>query len=280
MPRPLRRERRALPATVNVHPPFDVLKVVSCRQLHPTTHHVPETHPAPLLLHSIPRRAARSCRGAAAAVASFASVALAAAAAVGSLAPAVVAAQNVAQSAAPTASGGDSLRLSLADAVQRALRTSDEARLAKAQVDVAEAQVLTARSSALPQLRLNGTYTHQIENARAQAVGQIFNQPNTYNVNASHAQSFFQGGREYASMRAASRLRSSARLSADEARAQVALDVQRAYVQALFARRVLEIQTQNLALAGERLAQVQQLEAGGRASRYDVLRARVERSNL
>ena len=51
-------------------------------------------------------------------------------------------------------------------------------------------------------------------------------------------------------------------------------------MQALFAARVLEIQTQNLALAGERLTQVQQLEAGGRAARYDVLRARVERANL
>ncbi|MFL5574833.1 MAG: TolC family protein [Gemmatimonadaceae bacterium] len=174
----------------------------------------------------------------------------------------------------------DSLPLSLAEAVERALRTSDEARLAEAQVDVAEAQLTTARAGALPQLRLNGSYTHQIENARAQAVGQIFNQPNTYNVNANLSQTFFQGGRELAAMRGASRLRSASRLSAQESRTQVALDVQRAYVQALFAARVLEIQTQNLALAGERLAQVEKLAAGGRAARYDVLRARVERANI
>ena len=81
-------------------------------------------------------------------------------------------------------------------------------------------------------------------------------------------------------MRAASRLRSAARLNATEARAQLALDVQRAYVQALFAERLLEIQNQNLTLAGERLTQVQLLETGGRAARYDVLRARVERANF
>ena len=175
---------------------------------------------------------------------------------------------------------GDSLRLSLAEAVERALRTADETRLAAAQVDLADAQMVTARAGALPSLRVNGSYTHQIENARAQAVGQIFNQPNTYNLNANLSQSFFQGGREFAAIRAASRLRSAARLTATEARAQVALDVQRAYVQALFSDRLLEIQNQNLALASERLTQVQLLESGGRAARYDVLRARVERANF
>lgn len=182
--------------------------------------------------------------------------------------------------AAVAVAPADSLPLSLAESVDRALRTSDEARLAAAQVDVAEAQVTAARAGALPQLRLNGSYTHQIENARAQAVGQIFNQPNTYNVNANLSQTFFQGGREFAALRGASRLRSASRLTEQESRAQVALDVQRAYVQALFSARVLEIQTQNLALADERLAQVEKLEAGGRAARYDVLRARVERANL
>jgi outer membrane protein TolC len=42
----------------------------------------------------------------------------------------------------------------------------------------------------------------------------------------------------------------------------------------------VEIQTRNAQLADERLAQVQQLEQGGRAARYDVLRARVERANF
>jgi outer membrane protein TolC len=190
------------------------------------------------------------------------------------------AAPLAAQGRVAPAAPADSLRLSLADAVERALRTADETRLAAAQVNVAEAQVLTARAGALPSLRVSGSYTHQIENARAQAVGQIFNQPNTYNVNANLSQNLFQGGREFAAMRAASRIRTAARLTATEARAQVALDVQRAYVQALFSDRLLEIQNQNLTLAGERLAQVTLLESGGRAARYDVLRARVERANF
>jgi outer membrane protein TolC len=185
-----------------------------------------------------------------------------------------------AQEGALETTRGDSLRLSLAEAVERALATADEAQLAAAQVEVTAAQLMTARAGALPSLRINGAYTRQLANARAQAVGQIFNQPQTYNVNANLSQTFFQGGREFAAIRAASRLRTAARLSETEARAQVALDVQRAYVQALFADRLLEIQQQNLVLASERLNQVQLLESGGRAARYDVLRARVERSNF
>jgi outer membrane protein TolC len=176
-------------------------------------------------------------------------------------------------------SAGDTLALSIQAAVERAMRQSDEALLAEAQIAVTAAQLETARASALPQLRLNGSYSHAIENARAQAVGSIFNQPNTYNINANLSQTFFQGGREFAAIRAARRLRQSAQLGAVEARREVTIAVERAYLQTLFAGRLLDIQTQNLQLAADRLSQVEQLERAGRAARYDVLRARVERAN-
>jgi outer membrane protein TolC len=178
------------------------------------------------------------------------------------------------------AQGADTARISIEAAVDRALRYADEARQAGAQLEATEAQLVTARASGLPQLRINANYTRQIENARAQAVGQIFNQPNTYNVNANISQSLFQGGRVLAATRAAGRLRRAARLDVAEVRAQLTLDVQRAYLQALFSDRLVQIQAENLALASARLTQVQQLEGGGRAARYDVLRARVERANL
>ncbi|HEU4566008.1 MAG TPA: TolC family protein [Gemmatimonadaceae bacterium] len=189
-----------------------------------------------------------------------------------------VAAPAAAAAAAPGARA-DTLELSIADAVTLALRSGEEARIAAAQVQVAEAQATVARASALPQLRVNGTYTHVIENARAQAVGSIFNQPNTYNTNLNISQTLFQGGREISAIRAARRVREAARLDATETRAQVALDVQRAYLQVLFARRMVEISSSGLRLADERLRQVEQFQNAGRAARYDVLRARVERAN-
>ena len=174
----------------------------------------------------------------------------------------------------------DTLPLSLETAVERALTVGDEVLLARAQVDLADAQVTTARATALPQLRVNGFYTHVVENARAQAVGQIFNQPNTYNTNANLSQIVFQGGRALGGIRAARRTRQAARMSAEEARNNASFDVQQAYLEALFAQQMADIQNRNLELADAQLKQVVQFESSGRAARYDVLRARVERANI
>jgi outer membrane protein TolC len=175
---------------------------------------------------------------------------------------------------------GDTMRISIQDAVARALAQGDELRLAESRSRAANAQVGVARSTALPALRMNSTFTHVYENARAQAVGQIFNQPNTYNVNFNLSAPLFQGGRISAGLKSARGLRGAAQADVEQARADVTLDVLRAYLDALFADRLVQIQRDNVRLAEERVRQVEQLERAGRSSRYDVLRARVERSNL
>lgn len=174
----------------------------------------------------------------------------------------------------------DSVSLSLPDALSRALRQGDEARAAAAQIDVTDAQVTIARAAGLPQLRINANQSHVYESARAAAVGQIFNQPNTYTAQAQITQPLFQGGRILAGAKAASRLRNASRFDRTEVLSQLSLDVQSAYLDALFAGNLAAIQDTAYRLAGERLAQVQQFEKAGRASRYDVLRANVERANL
>lgn len=174
----------------------------------------------------------------------------------------------------------DTLRLSIEDAVASAQRASDEVRLSAALVDAADAQVALARSNGLPQLRINTSYSHVYENARSTAVNAVFNQPNTYGVTASLSQTLFQGGRIVAATRAAGDLRSASQLDERETRARLNVDVQRAYLNALFAGRLVEIQRSGVMLATARLQQIEQLQAAGRAARYDVLRARVERANL
>jgi outer membrane protein TolC len=174
----------------------------------------------------------------------------------------------------------DSVHLSVADAVTRALRESDEVRLAAAQVDVTDAQVVQARAAAFPTLTLRGAYTQVTENARATIVGQIFGQNYTYLTTLNLTQPLFQGGRLLAATRAAGDMRSASRNNLAETRARLSLDAQRAYLAALLARELVEIQQANAALADARLTQVEQLERAGRASRYDLLKARVERANL
>jgi outer membrane protein TolC len=174
----------------------------------------------------------------------------------------------------------DTLRLSLEDAVTTGLRVSDEVRLSAAQATVADAQVDAARSSLLPQVRINAAYTHVDRSARGTAVNQVLSQPNTYTTNANISQTIFQGGRIIATARAASSLAEAARLDAREERALFTVNVQRAYLNALLAERLVELQETNLALASTRLAQVQQFQTAGRAAQYDVLRAKVERANI
>src|SRR5947207_15215908 len=175
---------------------------------------------------------------------------------------------------------GDTLRLSVQEAVAAAQLASDEVKLSAAQVDAADAQVALARANGLPQLRINTNYSHVYENARSTAVNTVFNQPNTYAVTASLSQTLFQGGRIVAATRAAGDMRAASRLDEQETRARLNVDVQRAYLNALFDARLADIQRRGVDLATARLDQLQQLQAAGRAARYDVLRARVERANL
>jgi outer membrane protein TolC len=174
----------------------------------------------------------------------------------------------------------DTARLSLDEAVTLGLRQSDEVGIAAAQVEVADAQFGAARANVLPQLRFTGGYTHVYESARGQAVGSVFNQPNTYVASANLSQTLFQGGKLVSATRAADELRQAARYDEREQRALVTLQVQRVYLQALYAARIAALQDTNLALASSRLVQVERFERAGQASRYDLLRARVERANI
>jgi outer membrane protein TolC len=184
-------------------------------------------------------------------------------------------------SASPVlAQGQDSLRLTIKSAVEQALTSSDEVRITQAQIELADAQVTAARAAGIPQARLTSTYSHAYQNARANAVGSVFNQPNTYNTSLNLSQSLFQGGRIMAGRRVAENAREAVRYDQREARARVSVDAQRAYLQALYTQQVAALQDTNLAIATRRLAQVEQLEAAGRAARYDVLRARVARSSI
>jgi hypothetical protein len=156
----------------------------------------------------------------------------------------------------------------------------EEVRAAEAQIDATESQITVARSAALPQLRVNGGYTQTIENARAAIVGSLFGQNVNYNANTNLTQPLFLGGRVRAGLRAARSARTAGREDAAEVRAQVTVDVQRAYLSAQAADRLVAIQDTNLAVSDARVRQLEQLERGGRAARFDVLRARVERANL
>ena len=182
---------------------------------------------------------------------------------------------------AGAAQRADTVRLSVGDALVRVLRESDEMKIGMAQLSVTDAQVTQARAAGLPALNLRGSYTQTTKNARATIVSTgIFGQSYSYVTSLALTQPVFQGGRIFAGMRGANEAREASRQSLAETRSRLTLATHEAYLGAILARELVSIQEQNAALADERLAQVQALEKAGRASRYDLLKARVDRANL
>lgn len=185
-----------------------------------------------------------------------------------------------AQGAGAAAQSADTLRLSLNAAVARAATLGEEVRVAREASAAADAGITVARAAALPQLRLNATENRTVRSARGQAVGSIFSQPYSYAAGLTTSQTLFQGGRAASGMRAASAASRAAVSAVAGTRAQVALATQQAYLNALYTARIVAIQRASRDQAAARLAQTEQFERAGRASRYDVLRARVQVANL
>ena len=180
-----------------------------------------------------------------------------------------------AQSTAP-----DTLRLSIEEAVATGLKVADEVRLSSAQADITDAQFDAARGALLPSLRLTSSFGRTYSSARSLALNPIFNQTNNYTVTLNLSQPLFQGGKLFNAARGANELAQASALDLQEQRALFTVQVQRAYLNALLADRFVQLQETNYELATNRLTQVQQFQAAGRAAQYDVLRAKVERANI
>jgi outer membrane protein TolC len=224
-----------------------------------------------------------------------------------------------AQTSSPAARA-DSTRLSLGDALARATGQSQEVRLARSQVDYANAQVRAARSSALPQLDGTVAYTRTYESpfssrgggttlptfapdstapldqrvsyleknapkAGLGAMGSLFGdlpfgQPNSYTASITGTQTLFAGGRVGAALSIADEYRSAATLMLTEQVADIELATRTAYYNALLAQEMERISAAAVTQAEAFLAQEELRRKAGTASELDVLRAEVALENL
>ena len=226
------------------------------------------------------------------------------------LVPATVAAQQPAP--AP-------IRLTLEDAVQRALLKGNDVRIAEAGVRQAEGQVTQAWSSALPELRANVTYqrtfasvfqslgsgtglpsfspdttaslatrvryleTNGAYGALA-GIGSLFSQtgfgsPNSYTATLTLSQTLFQGGKVGAGIRGAHAYEEAARAQLEETRRDVTYRVTQAYLNALYAARIVDITEASQAQVNDQLHRVSLNHDVGSSADYDLLRAQVEAAN-
>jgi len=233
------------------------------------------------------------------------------------LLPVALRAQQAAAAAAPAP-----IRLSMDDAVRRALASGDEVRLAEAAVRQARGQITQAWASALPEVRGSLTYqrtfasvfsgssmtqdtSHRFDpdttlpvgdrvrylerglvdgSAAMTGLGKLFGslpfgRQNTYAYAITVSQTLFQGGKVGAGIRGAHAFERAAQAGLDDAREDLAYRVKTAYLNALFAERMLEISEASQAQTNEHLRRVRLNHQVGSTADYDLLRAEVESAN-
>lgn len=223
---------------------------------------------------------------------------------------------------APTASTAPTapLRLTMPEAVRRALETGEEVRVAQAQLDLARGQVQEAWSEGLPSLRASVTYQrtfasvfggaggggstlppftpdttltlaervryleNEYPNTLQRQIGGLFaatpfGRENAYTAQLTLTQTLYQGGKVGAGLRGARAFERAARASLEETRQDVVYRTKSAYLNALYAQRLLDITEGGRNLSAEQLRRVELNHRVGSSADYDLLRAQVELAN-
>jgi outer membrane protein TolC len=188
---------------------------------------------------------------------------------------------------------GDTLKLTLDQAVQRALVQSEEIRLAQAQVDEMNGQVREAFSGALPQINGSVTYTRQFASIFSGLSGgnngdttftnlfknSPFGAPNAWALELSASQVLFSSGKVGAGLAAAKSARQAASYSRDQSTTNIAYGVKQAYLNAQYRARLLGVAATAIEETRKQLHQVKLFHQAGTRADYDLLRAQVDAAN-
>ncbi|HEX6559772.1 MAG TPA: TolC family protein [Longimicrobiales bacterium] len=172
--------------------------------------------------------------------------------------------------------------LPLDEALELAMATSKQLRMAQAAVARAEADEDRARSAFIPSFdaSLGYTRTHESEfDALGPGLPGAFGSHHKYQLGVDAVQPLFTGGRLAAQSRMAAAAKRSRLVELASAAAQLTLDVTRAYLDAALADQIVEIAAGTLARADTALVQTRAANNVGSQSDYDVLRAQVARDN-
>jgi len=184
----------------------------------------------------------------------------------------------------------DSLRLALEEAVGRALARGEEMRSARAYVSQTAGLVRQEMSRALPQITGSLTYDRKLNSifegatSDTSVLGDILaNSPfaaeNSWTAELYGEQLLFSGGKVRAALGAAKAANRSARAAEQETAGDVTFEVTRAYYNAAYTLRLVEIARGSLESAREHLRQVEAGRREGSKSEFDALRAEVDAAN-
>ena len=184
--------------------------------------------------------------------------------------------------------------LSLEQAIELAEAKSEQVAVAEAGVARAKGEQVRAKSERFPQLTASASYDRTLNsefeglfdqtNANGEDGGVDFGRlpfgrKNIWRVNLQFTQSLFTGGRVAAQERIAATGEVNAALTLTAARAQLALDVVRAYYDAVLSERIVAIAQQAYAQAEATYQQTRLQREAGTQPEFELLRAQVARDN-
>lgn len=180
---------------------------------------------------------------------------------------------------------GETVVLTLEDAVNRALEKNPDALAARQDVKYANARVTEVMAQALTQVNLRTDYTRNIQLPVIffrvdDQVQQIrIGESNQYNLVLAVTQPIYTFGRVGSALDAARIFKDISKNTEQSALDGVAYQTRLAYYRALLARDNIDVMTLAIELAKENLEQVRSFYRSGTASEFDLLRAEVEYEN-
>jgi outer membrane protein TolC len=171
--------------------------------------------------------------------------------------------------------------LSLAEAVNIALRQNPAVRRAETDVEAAQGVSIQTRAIAIPKVGITGDYSavQDSDIDRPPGLAFSFGSDQSWRTQIKLVQSIYEGGRVVSSLRTARLLRQQAMMNYQTALADTVLAVQVAYFDVLLAEQQITVRERSIELLSSELADTKRRYEAGTIPRFNVLRAEVELAN-
>ncbi|MDH3890217.1 MAG: TolC family protein [candidate division Zixibacteria bacterium] len=178
------------------------------------------------------------------------------------------------------------LKLTVEEVRQRVLQSNRGVQSAKEEVNKAKSEIVTARAGAFPEIDLSSYYRRDFSIAPVffEADGEIqqlkFGFKNNFGASISLRQPLWEGGKVFTAYKIAKQYHQYAQVGADRVGAVAVHDGELLLYRAILDEARVAVLKQALKTAEKNLEVVEAHHSQGMVSRFELMRARVERSNL
>lgn len=180
----------------------------------------------------------------------------------------------------------EQINLNLGNAIDMVLQNNESYQIAQKEVDRANARIIEALATGLPQFTANLQYLRnweipsQVVNFNGEDQTFKFGTTNNYTAALTVTQPIYNGGRTFTALKIAGTARKLVHESLHSTREELKEQTYNAFYGALLAQEVLRVNQESQKLALDNLDQVSKMYDQGMAAEFDYLRAKVAVANL